>query len=309
MKSIRVSVSAAVVAASVILIPPTQAAMLTALSSFGGGDGWLAPGDRTYLANDNNQRGLAYNPTTGHVLLVNRTGGLSVNVMDGATGADLGALTGVGTLTGGTFAGSMIGVAGDGAVYVANLTVNSTTSPFKIYRWANETSASPTVAFSGNPLAGSRIGDTLDALGSGTDTLLVAGYGSTPVVAGNNSFAMFSTADGSNYASTHISVGTTPPNAGDFRLGITFLDSDTVIGKQSSISLGGRVVDVTGAAGTLNTSFALSAAATTPMDYAIVGGVPLLAAVNTAADGQSMVWVYDMTNPATPTGETWWMKC
>jgi len=243
MKSIRVSVSAAVVAASVILIPPTQAAMLTALSSFGGGDGWLAPGDRTYLANDNNQRGLAYNPTTGHVLLVNRTGGLSVNVMDGATGADLGALTGVGTLTGGTFAGSMIGVAGDGAVYVANLTVNSTTSPFKIYRWANETSASPTVAFSGNPLAGSRIGDTLDALGSGTDTLLVAGYGSTPVVAGNNSFAMFSTADGSNYASTHISVGTTPPNAGDFRLGITFLDSDTVIGKQSSISLGGRVVD------------------------------------------------------------------
>src|SRR5262245_48790321 len=127
-----------------------RAATLQPLAAFGGGDGHLAPGDRAYLPaapGDNAQRGLAYNPTTGHLLLVNRTGALSINMLDANTGADLGALNqGAGIITGGTFAGNMIGVAGDGAIYMGNLTTQSTTSPLKIYRWANETSAAPTVA-------------------------------------------------------------------------------------------------------------------------------------------------------------------
>jgi hypothetical protein len=277
-----------------------QAAMLTALASFGGGDGYLPPGDRAYLTSDNTQRGIAYNPATGHVLIANRAGGSSINIIDGTTGADLGALQGIGDVTGGTFAINMIGAADDGAIYVGNLTTNSTTSPFKIYRWADESSAAPTVAFSGDPLAGSRIGDSFDVRGSGTGTQLVGGYGNAPAVAGNNSFAVFTTADGSSYTSTHIAVGTNPPAAGDFRLGITFLDSDTVIGSQAAPGPG-RVVDITGVGtGTLNTSFSLDAAFINPMDYAVLGGVPVLAAVNTATDGESKLWVYDMTNPALP---------
>lgn len=281
-----------------IVTPSAHAALLSPLSSFGGGDGFLAPGDRPYLTTDNTQRGIAYNPATGNLLIVNRAGGLSVNILDGTTGADLGALSGIGTLTGGTFAGNMIGIGDDGAIYVANLTTNATTSPFKIYRWADETSAAPTVAFSGAPLAGARLGDTLDVMGSGVNTRIVAGYGSTPSVAGNNSFALFTTADGANFSGEHIAVGTTPPDAGDFRLGITFADSDTVIGKQGT---NGRIVDITGpGTGSLSASFVLDGASIRPMDYAVLGGVPVLAAVNTATDGQSMLWVYDMTNPSAP---------
>src|SRR5687768_5567867 len=131
-----------------------SAATLSALAAFGGGDGYLAPGDRAYLPaspGDNNQRGIAWNPVTNHVLIVNRTGGLSVNIIDGATGNDLGALAqGSGVISGGTFAGSMIGAGDDGAIYMANLTTQATTTPFKIYQWANE-AATPTVAYSGAP--------------------------------------------------------------------------------------------------------------------------------------------------------------
>lgn len=289
----------AIAATLMSLAASAQAALLQPLASFGGGDGHLAPGDRAYLTTDNTQRGLAYNPATGNLLLVNRAGALSINVLNSNTGDDLGTLNqGSGIITGGTFAGSMIGVAEDGAIYMGNLTVQSTTSPFKIYRWANETSAAPTVAYSGDPLAGSRIGDTFDVRGSGTGTRIAAGFGSSPVVAGNNSFALFTTADGSAFTSSAIAVGTTPPAAGDFRLGITFLDNDTVIGKQTA---DGRIVDITGAAtGTLNTSFQLDASSINPMDFATVGGIPVLAAVNTSATGESKLWVYNMTNPSAP---------
>lgn len=299
MKLPKYSIPAALAALVLAVCATAQAALLQPLASFGGGDGHLAPTERAYLTTDNTQRGLAYNATTGHLLLVNRAGALSINVLDANTGADLGTLNqGSGIVTGGTFAGNMIGVADDGAIYMGNLTVNSTTSPFKIYRWANETSAAPTVAYTGDPLAGSRIGDTFDVRGSGTGTRIVAGFGSTPAVAGNNSFALFTTADGSAYTSSAIAVGSTPPAAGDFRLGITFLDNDTVIGKQSA---DGRIVDITGAAtGALNTSFQLDASSINPMDFATVGGIPVLAAVNTSATGESKLWVYNMTNPATP---------
>jgi hypothetical protein len=298
MNSHRTCTFAAVAALVLSLAAPADAAMLLPLASFGGGDGFLAPGDRAYLTTDNTQRGLAYNPTTGHLLLVNRAGNLSVNVLDAVTGSDLGTLNqGTGIISGGTFAMSMIGVADDGAIYVGNLTTQSTTTPFKIYRWANETSAAPTVAFSGDPLAGSRIGDTLDVMGSGTGTRLVAGYSNNPAVTGNNSFAMFSTSDGSTFSPVHVSIGTNPPAGGDFRFGITFVDSDTVIGKSTT---NGRVVDVMGTVGTLNTSFTLDALSINPMDYAVVGGIPVLAAVNTSNTGDSKLWVYNMTNPSSP---------
>jgi len=70
-------------------------------------------------------------------------------------------MTGV---SGGLFAVNVIGVADDGAVFVANLTTTGT--DFKLYRWENDT---PTTiasvvydsAIFGN-LFGGRIGDTID---------------------------------------------------------------------------------------------------------------------------------------------------
>jgi len=277
---------------------PAGGATLVPLATFGGGDGNLAPGDRTYLTADNLQRGLAYNPATGHLLLVNRSGGLSVQILDGTTSDDIGTLdlTDVGGAGTGLFPGNMIGVADDGAIYMGNLTTAAgTNGNFRIYRWANETSM-PTVAFDGVPLAGARMGDSLDVFGSGTSTLIAAGYGSNPAVAGNNSFALLSTTDGSNFTGTHIDIATTPPNAGDFRLGITFQDADTVIGRQSSVPANrlARIVDVAGSTGTLVADYATEGNAYIGIDFATVQDKPLIALVNSA---NSATAVYDITPP------------
>lgn len=312
------------------------ASTLGPLTSFGVGadqvaDGWrapfevltgdaagsdsISPGLYNYLGNaldntdvnaGNLERGLAFNPVTGHVLLVSRNNGSvpGIRILDGTTGVDLGQLDqGTGIVTGGNFATNMIGIGDDGAIYVANLSTNLTSSPYKVYRWANE-SATPTVAFSGNPgslLSGARIGDTFDVIGSGANTRLVAGYAANPSVAGNNSFALFSTSDGLNYTGASVAIPTTPPDAGDFRLGITFTDSDSVIGKQGTFA---RLVDVNGSTGTLNVSFDTDGQTLRAMDYAVVAGKPLLAIMECSAAqdaaGRARLFIYDMTDPTLP---------
>jgi hypothetical protein len=320
------------------------AATLDPLASFGGtnfsgtlelGGGWrdpgvilpddvagvdgFSPGTYAYLGSNflqdggvgqaNLERGIAYNPTTGNLILVSRSSaGNGIRILDGVTGADKGALNqGTGIITGGTFTTNMVGVADDGSIYVGNLTTNTSTTPFNVYRWDSESAVEPTVAFSGTPggiLAGARIGDTFDVIGSGTNTRLVAGYNRPPNVAGNNSFAMFDTTDGATFTATHIAVGTDPPAEGDFRLGITFADEDTVIGKQGEFA---RIVDVTGSTGTLAASFDTDGTTLRAMDYAIVDGRPLLAIVEASAAqdpiARARLFVYDMSDVSKPVAE------
>ncbi len=66
-----------------------QSYTLTPLTSFGGGDGWLAPGEGgiTHLGTANNERGFSYNAATGNLLLVSRNGGVGVYGLNAATGA------------------------------------------------------------------------------------------------------------------------------------------------------------------------------------------------------------------------------
>ncbi len=80
-----------------------HAAPLAPLRTFGGGDGWIAPGEGgyTYLGTANNERGMAFG--NGHVYLASRTGGNNIRILNASTGADLGVLNATG-ITGGTFA-------------------------------------------------------------------------------------------------------------------------------------------------------------------------------------------------------------
>jgi hypothetical protein len=265
------------------------------LSSFGGGDGWLAPGEGgyTFLGTGNNERGLAYG--NGQLYLVSRTGGNFIRILDPLTGADLGSLNNAG-ISGGTFPVNMVGVGGDGVIYVANLTTQSTTSPYKVYSWATIGSA-PVVAYSGNAgLAGSRAGDSFAVIGSGSSTLLAAGYNSTPSVVGNNGYAIISLS-----ASTATAIGFTgtPPNAGDFRLGLTFTDSSHVIGTAGSSLY--RYSSYSGSSGTLINSPAIpdpaGATADRLMAYTVLDGKPLLAVQSI---GDSHVSIYDVTDPSNP---------
>ena len=89
---------------------------LTPLSTFGT-NGWLAPGSTPYLATTNNERGLAYNPITGNLILVSRTGGPNIRVLNSFTGTDLGGLDVTG-VTGGTFVIDMVDCAQIGRAHV-----------------------------------------------------------------------------------------------------------------------------------------------------------------------------------------------
>ena len=269
---------------------PCHAQSLVPLSSFGGGDGWLAPGEdgAAWLGTGNTERGLAYNPTTGNVILPTRTGNV-VKVLDGASGAALSDLAPPdGGFTGGTFLINMVDVADDGAIYVGNLTV-SATSNFKVYRWQDE-SATATVAYDG--LTGiPRVGDSFAATGSGTDTVLAAA-GTNNVDASN--FAAFTTADGSTFSSTaYTAVAGTNTGSNDYRLSLTFVDSDTLIGNQGGIA---RWTDFGGGSATLVDSIPLDTAQR-PLDFAVVGGVPVLAVIDS---NSSLVQVFDVSTPNTP---------
>jgi hypothetical protein len=297
---IRVAVGAA---AAVLLVSSAQAATLTALSSFGGGDGWRAPneiiaGDSAgtatgsnynYLQAGNLERGLAYNPATGNLTLVSRsTAGNGIRLLNGATGADVGSLNqGSGIITGGTFTTNMAAASSDGSIYVANLQSNVSTTPFKIYRWASEGAAAPTVFFNstipgytGTP----RHGDTLDLIGSGATTTLVAG------ASGVTGYSLIDSLGVATAVPTFVPAG---PSAGDFRLGATFgSTAATVFGKQTA-----QGMEVTSPGVSLFTNVALTSAGEAPMDFAVVGGVPVLAVLDV---NNSILRVYDVTNPGAP---------
>ena len=311
-----------VVALAIWFSAAASAATFNPVLTFGGDDGWRAPleflpGDATDTDNDsdgfydflndnevpnlaNLERGIGYNPTTGNVLLLSRFGDPNVakglRILDGTSGVDQGFLDFTSdVVTGGTFTRNMIAVADDGAIYMANLTTNATSSPFKIYRWENESAAAPTLVYSGSPLADARMGDTFDVIGSGVDTRIVAGYGATSAT-GDNSFAIFDTADGVNFSATHVNIAGMPPSDGDFRLGITFKDEDTVYGTQGPFV---REVDVSGGTGTLVNSFITDGSSLRPMDFAIVDGRPLLAIqeASPATDpiARARIFVYDLS--------------
>jgi hypothetical protein len=285
--------------ANFLVASRASAATMTPYTSFGGGDGWLSPGEggTAYLGTGNNERGLAY--ANGHVYLVSHAtvSGSSANVriLDQTSGADLGALNNTG-ITGGTFAVNAAAVGADGAIFVANLTVQSTTSPFKVYRWTTEGSV-PTVAYSGDAgLAGSRAGDDLAGIGSGSSTLLSTGYNSSPSVAGNNGYSII---DPTVSTATAVGFVGTPPNAGDFRLGLTFSDLTHVLGTAGSSLY--RYTSFSGSSGTLIASPAIpdpaGATADRLLSYNVLAGIPLLAVQSV---GDSHVTIYDATNPAAP---------
>lgn len=273
----------------------SSAQILSPLTSFGNGDGWLAPGEDgyAYLGTGNSERGLAYG--NGHLYLVSRSGGNFIRILDPMTGADLGALDTTG-ISGGTFAVNTIAVGTDGAIYVNNLTIESATSPLKVYQWATE-SSTPTVVYSGDGvLSGTRLGDSLAAIGGGSSTRLALGFGSSPVVAGNNGYLII---DPTTASATAVGFAGTPPAAGDFRLGITFTDSSHVLGSQGSGLY--QYTSFSDATGILldTVPFPDPAGATADrlMAYAEVGGIPLLAVQST---GDSHVSLYDITDPANP---------
>jgi hypothetical protein len=277
-------------------LPASAQFSITPLSTFGSG-GWLAPNGYNgstylYLTNADTERGLACG--NSHLYLVSRNGGDFIRILDAKTGADLGALNlGSGLVSGGTYDVNLVAVGGDGAIYVGNLATGP--AAFRVYRWANDlTNTTPTVAYSGVPLAGARIGDSLAAITSAGSTLLAAGFNSTPSVTGNSGYALIDVTAG---AAVAVGFGATPPAAGDFRLGITFTDASHVIGTQGGSGNALRYSSFSGSVGTLLASPVLASTDERALAFGVVGGLPLLAALSTTDNHVSL---YDLTDPTTP---------
>lgn len=224
----------------------------------------FAPGEegRTWLGTGNNERGMAFNPATGHVLVASRTAPISVRILDAATGADIlnpdetPKLLNLAGVTGGTFIISQIRCAADGAIYAANLTTASPTNPFKVYRWDNE-DAAPFVVYSGNPGNATlvRWGDTFNVRGAGNTTQLIAGAGAP----GGTTYphaAIFTTTDeGVNFTSTLLDG---VAETGGMQ-GICFGPGDTIFVKRAAGPLRHVSFDLAAGTATLLNSFTIGA--------------------------------------------------
>ena len=189
-----------------------------------------------WVTTGSTERGLAYNPKTGHVLLASRStvaggpgakGGIAI--LDGNTGTILGNLdVSLSTASGvGQYILNMVGVGEDGVIYACNLTISATTV-FQMYRWRNE-SAPQELIWSQNPLGGAtRCGDSFRVRGSGAGTRIIASGNSTV-----STISTFATTDGTNFTGTAISVSGlgTLPTGGFFRLGLAFGCGDTFYGQ------------------------------------------------------------------------------
>ena len=280
-----------------------NAQTLTALTTFGS-NGWLAPGSNPYVTTDNSQRGLGWNPVTKNIVLPSRSGGNFVAIINGTTGIVSGTLDTTG-VSGGTLAMMGAGVSDDGAIYVPNLQSGSSTlSPFKVYKWTgeNDTNA-PTTAFSQvNPQTTSgafRYADAFAVYGSGTSLKFAAAGSTTGTTGGlpNNGNFMLGSLDGSNTNTIYRNIPNTLTASNDYRLGITFVDADTIIGNQGTSA---KITDFVAATTLSNTGAIVTGsiamgAADRPLDYTVINGQALLAVVNT---NSSLISIYDITNPA-----------
>ncbi|RIK77935.1 MAG: hypothetical protein DCC67_12085 [Planctomycetota bacterium] len=285
---------------------PSPGAPLSALTTFGG-DGWLAPSEATFLQGANLQRGMTYSAKNNHLYVVDRNGGTFVRIVDGDTGALVGSLDTTG-ITGGTFPLNMVDVDDDGVIYAASLNGDTDASVLKVYRWATEASL-PTVAYdsSASPVANGadiRIGDDLAVIGSGANTRIVTGGNSAtaPGNPGDNAFVVLTTTDGLAYsAAVQDFVGVEPAN-GALRLGIDFVDANTVIGRQAS---GGEAIVATFAAGTATQTALAELVVSGEAPLAVDRTNDLLATVQVIVPTGGVgaindVRLYDIANPDSP---------
>jgi uncharacterized lipoprotein YddW (UPF0748 family) len=252
----------------------------------------LNQNDRPYFSTNHTERGLAYNSTTGNLLFIGRSPTTNIYVLNGDTGADLHTLHLTTDITSGTFPLLMIGVADDGVVYAANLTIANST-PFRLYRWSNDsTSSVPTIAFSGDPGLGNnqRWGDTLDVRGSGTNTQVLLGSRL------GNLVSILTTTNGSNFTANPITVSGVAN--GMFGLGIAFGRSNTFWGKTTNNPLYQVSFDLANGTGAVLRTIADPSVPNMLVPIGVSPKLDLLAGIHW--DTPDTVKLYDLAGFGTP---------
>ncbi len=281
---------------STSLSPLSNAATLSALSTFGSGTGVLAPASYSGSATGNSERMIAYNPATGNLALVSRNVANRVDILNGATGAFLKTMTApAGGYASATLNISGVAVSTDGQIFTANLADGSsaTAGPrnLTVYAWPSESDvAAPNSAVYTLP-TGLRLGDSMDATGSGSSALISMGY--------NDTAAATATAGDDGFAVIPANLGpmlTLDPTAGSaasaFRLNSSFVDSSTVLANNNGVF---RLATFTG--GTVDSVTTLTgiSAAERHGDIINVGGTQYLATLSSGTTDRNLVKVYSLS--------------
>ena len=298
---------------------------LSALTTFGS-NGWLAPGSTAYLGTSNNERGLAYNPSTKNLVLVSRASvsGTSNNIviLNGTTGSVVKLMNADG-ISGGTFTINMAGVSGDGKICVGNLATGG--GAFKVYSWDGESSlVAPTVPFTWSIPANSttssgtgayRFGDSFDVYGSVTSVQFAAAGNTTGTTGGlgtgfrNNGNFLVGTTNTTNTFTLFKGMANTGTTTNNYRSSLSFVDADTLIGMEGGAA---KVTDFIFSSGTQQgvnaTVISSIQSGAAPLggtaqykiiDYVAMGSKSYLAALRagdgTTGNGANIVDVYDVT--------------
>jgi hypothetical protein len=287
--------------------------ILDPLTSFGpNGDGTLRPGDRPYLTLDGtgnppHQRTLAWNPNTGNVIVVNKNPGAeSINIINPTTGEDVGTVPFNSYLPGGNenFRINSIGIAEDGAIYVANVSSADQPARLRIYRWASK-GASQQLVFpanadeaAGDPTNGDpnsfnrRWGDTMSVRGSGVNTeILMASQNGLLI-------AIFRPTDASMTAFTSTPL-TCPIGPGGLGFALTFGPGNTLYGKDSGGVLYHLGYDLNSSTVTNIKTFTAAEFPTTSCALDVNVSSNLLASVGSVG-GPDKVLLYDLADPTNP---------
>jgi hypothetical protein len=243
---------------SVAVLTVTPAVLSSALTPV-----WKKlPGDLPFLNDsDNNHRSIAYNPLSGHLLVVSRTGSNAVHIIDPSNGGYLGTLNnGSGIISGGLngILLNMISVTPDGFIYAGNISSNGMTQEFRLYRWTDEDPfTTPTVAWRGDPgtnlvtgtSTANRWGDTMAARfdAFGQPQILLASRSGTAVsvitpVAGTETWPPYA-------------FDVAGAAAGNFGLGIAWGAGDTFWGKATGQTLQHVALDFNTLAGQILHTF------------------------------------------------------
>ncbi len=258
----------------------------------------ILAGERSTINTDSTQRGLAFNPVSGNVLYVSRSGSNIVAVLDAATGTEKHRLAttdgeGFSVITGATIPVNMIGVAEDGAVYVANLNLPAAGSgaALRVYRWESDAPDAVPVALDIPDLpADVRFGDTFAVRGRGDTTELLFGSRSS------TSFAVVSVTGGV-FTTTKV-YSADGVSAGGFGLGVAFGPGNSVFGTASGSPIVHVAFDAVASSATLARTYVAAQIPTAVAHLAIDTTRSLLA--GTALETPDNLLLYsiaDIDNP------------
>lgn len=263
----------------------------------------LNPGDRPYLTADNSQRGVAFNPATGNLLLASRAPQSAIHVLDSTTGAFKHSLRATAPddtplFVGGTLVLNMVGVADDGVVYAANLVTDGSAAAFRLYRWDNDNPDTvPTPLLDVPELAvAERWGDTFDVRGQGATTQILLGTrGLAPQEGGK--FAVLTTPDGQSFSAQLFAVPDLPaPSV--FGLGLAFGPGNSVYGTATGQPLVRVSFDPTTGIATLTDTYPATVVPQAVSFLGVDAANHLLAAV--ALENPDNVRLYDIADPSAP---------